>query len=133
MINCLNFHRSSRNPRPGSPASPTTSCSFKMIRAWYPTAVGKAWVFALYIAEGTQGQRLQARTTDQREIRCERQGNRSDTSVESVGPSTFRVGTRAHPKDHCFKSDHAHHWSPAGWDSARSAPGAQARKPSSAA
>jgi hypothetical protein len=35
-------------------AASTTCCSFEMIRASFPTAVGKVGVFTLYITQGTQ-------------------------------------------------------------------------------
>ncbi len=95
-------------------AASTTCCSFEMIRASFPTAVGKAGVFALYITQGTQkSQRLRARTTDQCEIRCERQGRRSGASAEPSGPSTrVPTGTRAIRHLNCTESDLAqHHWS----------------------
>ena len=53
---------------------PTTCCSFEMIRASFATRVGKWGVFTLYMdRRGPRSQRVSARTTDQREIRCERQ------------------------------------------------------------
>jgi hypothetical protein len=60
-----------------------------MIRASFPTRLGKPGVFPLYMDNkasiaGVYG----ARTTDQREIRIERQGRRSDTSVQPVGLQT---------------------------------------------
>jgi hypothetical protein len=45
------------NPVESSPtmgATSTTCCSFEMIRASFPTGVGKQGVFALYITQGTQ-------------------------------------------------------------------------------
>jgi hypothetical protein len=44
MINSLKSQRSSRNPGPSSPPSPTTCCSFEMIRASFATRVGKRGV-----------------------------------------------------------------------------------------
>jgi hypothetical protein len=60
-----------------------------------------------------KSQRLRARTTDQCEIRCERQGRRSGASAEPSGPSTrVPTGTRAIRHLHCTESDLAqHHWS----------------------
>jgi hypothetical protein len=49
-------------------------CSFKMIRASFPTRVGKQGVFRLYMESAQlRSQRGLARTTDQCEIRCERE------------------------------------------------------------
>jgi hypothetical protein len=63
--------RHSALPRRGTPAS---CCSFEMIRASFATRVGKRGVFTLYMdRRGPRSQRVSARTTDQREIRCERQ------------------------------------------------------------
>ena len=54
--------------------TPTTCCSFEMIRASFATRVGKRGVFTLYMdRRGPQKPAVSARTTDQREIRCERQ------------------------------------------------------------
>jgi hypothetical protein len=60
-----------------------------------------------------KSQRLRARTTDQCEIRCERQGRRSGASAEPFGQSTrVPTGTRAIRDLHCTESDLAqHHWS----------------------
>ena len=61
---------------------------------------------------------LRARTTDQREIRCKRQGRRSGASAEPFGPSTqVPTGTRAIRRPHRAESDLAlHHWSSTGSD-----------------
>ena len=64
-------HRHSALPRDSTPVS---CCSFEMIRASFATRVGKRGVFTLYMdRRGPRSQRVSARTTDQREIRCERQ------------------------------------------------------------
>ena len=70
-------------PNPGEPhrhpalprhRTPVSCCSFEMIRASFATRVGKRGVFTLYMdRRGPRSQRVSARTTDQREIRCERQ------------------------------------------------------------
>jgi hypothetical protein len=68
---------------------------------------GQAGVFTLYMNQGTQkSQRLRARTTDQRGIRCERQSRCGDASVEPPGLSTrVPTGTRAIRHPHRTESD----------------------------
>ena len=107
------------NPALCSGPTSTTCCSFEMIRASFPTGVGKIGVFALYITKGHQrASELRARTTDQREIRCKRQGRRSGASAEPFGLSTrVPTGTRAIRHPHRTESDLAqHHWSSTGSD-----------------
>ena len=53
MINKLISQRSSRNLALPQAATSTTCCSFEMIRASFPTGVGKPGVFTLYMDQGT--------------------------------------------------------------------------------
>ena len=63
-------------------------------------------LYVIHNSGQPKSQRLRARTTDQREIRCERQGRRSGASAEPSGLST-RVpsGTRAIRQPHYTESD----------------------------
>ena len=87
-----------------------------MIRASYPTVVGKAGVFALYIAEGPkasdykQGRLISVRSG------LNRQGRGDGASAEPFGLSTrVPTGTRAIRHPHGTEANLAqHHWSSTG-------------------
>ena len=113
MINSLKSQRSSRNPGPSSPLGSTTCCSFEMIRASFATRVGKRGVFALYMdGRGPRSQRVSARTTDQREIRCERQAvATAHQPSRSACRWEFGPGSAEARDPSCADSDLAqHHW-----------------------
>jgi hypothetical protein len=94
--NGLLSQRSSRNPR--IPHGQINNLlQFRNDSGFLSNSSGQGGgLYVIHNSGHPKSQRLQARTTDQRGIRSERQGRRSGASTEPFGPSTrVPTGTRA--------------------------------------
>ena len=100
----LNPGRTTPKPATSWGTTPAGCCSFEMIRASFATRVGKRGVFTLYMdRRGPRSQRVSARTTDQREIRCERQTVAAAYQPAHRRRSRQGAGQVRHPS--CAESD----------------------------
>jgi hypothetical protein len=112
-INSSECQRSSRN-QAGPHSCINNMLQFRNDSGFLSNSSGQGGgLYVIHSPGHPKSQRLRARTTDQREIRCERQGRRSGGSAEPSGPSTrIPTGIRAIRHPHCTESDLAQHtWS----------------------